>query len=89
MRPAGWRERIGPSIRCEQHILEARPGRLSQAMPLINWHQNCCLNSSLRNDLRTLGHACGKELAKVRLGFLNRPYFAHEWIPGRASEKEA
>src|SRR6266446_5425094 len=64
---------LKPRLGCKEKLFKRRPSSLLQPAPLIDRHQDCCLNTPLRNDLRPLRDALFEQLAKSSLRFLYRP----------------
>jgi hypothetical protein len=64
---------LEPRLGRKEKLFERRPGSLLQSAPLIDRHQDCRFDASLRDNLRPFRDAPFEQLAKSGLCFLNRP----------------
>ena len=73
-----WRSKvIGPCLRSEEQLLQARSGHPFQPSPLLDGKEHCGFHPALGHDLRPFGEGRIEKLAELRLCVLNRPSLAH------------
>src|SRR5262249_7243880 len=64
---------LKPRLGCKEKLFKRRPSSLLQTAPLIDRHQDCCLNPAFRDNLRPFRDALFEQLTESGLRFLYRP----------------
>ena len=73
MLSARRRKVVGPCLRGEEQLLQVRLGHLLQPPPLLDRKEHSSFDPAPGHDLWPFGERGIQQLAKPRLGILNRP----------------